>query len=255
MRRPPIHVALLLSVLLALPNVVVLQAAVAAVGNTMEFTNGDATFNVDTALVFPGGAPASGHAVLVYVKIGSSSTTISLDGAPSAVTAVHDRSVNGTNTQYIFCYVGDGADNSVTMNLSAGSNTQVAAKVFSGTDGCTETGTSSHNTTSATQTHELTTDITVAAGSLVFGGFTCTDSACTGSAGTGVTPVGNAGGMIGSLALGGYRIEAGAGTYDLPFTTTVNRAAVIAAVGIAAAAAAAAPTCVIGAGIICDVDR
>lgn len=202
------------------------QAAIAVVQTASTFGNNN------PVLTFGSAMGASNH-ILVAATVGSTAVSVDLTGITATETVLHGPVNHGTSRVYAWCFQGDGSDTTVTLG-GAGANIRAIGIEISG-GSCTEDGTSSSNSVASTTSHALTTDVTLAAGSILFGIVTATDANADFTAGAGVTsvPAGNT--EIESISLGGYRIEASGAAYDLPFTSTVNRDTIMVGAAVQAA--------------------
>lgn len=226
MKRSLLALVLGLLVLLHVP----LSAAIAVV----QVQTGSAN---DVVITFGSAWGASNH-VLVAVIVNSGTQTVDLTGITPTETVLHSQADVGLGlTGYVFCFPGDGADTSFTATTSGSGSARVAAIEISGGT-CTEDGTSSGNTDTASP-YELATDITTTqSGSILIGIIHSTSVADFTVSGSG-TSVPADGTDIGTVALGQYLIAGAAGAYDTTFTSAAAESTLQVAAAVQAAGGAA----------------
>lgn len=227
MRKPPILLVLLLAALAVLPPVV--HARAISVVQTATAAQAD-----DAVLTFAGATSASNVVVAGY-RLSAEAQTVDVSGVTETVLHVTEFG-GGTFEMGIVCFVG--GSTSYTFTSSTTGQVTIAALEVSGTNGCTEDGTSDSNqATTASSPLALDAPVSVSAGSLVFGvigagndvNFSCTDGyTCLPADGTDVS----------DRILAQYVISGG-GSHDLQFTWTGTESALLVGAGIAAAGGAA----------------
>jgi hypothetical protein len=207
MRR--VLIALALCACLATPS----EAAITVVSG-QEATGSN---NVDYTLTFPSPWGASNH-VIVVAAVYSAAGTVDLTSITNAEVVLHDDATLQSNTRriYIWCFQGDGTDNTVTLDQSGGVQVRSAAIEIAG-GSCTESGTSVSGNESATpfDTPTLTTSTD---GAFMFG-IWANSSVIDIAAGTNTSPVPSDDSEIGTVAQAGYRIAGAASGYTLQWTT------------------------------------
>jgi hypothetical protein len=176
-----------------------------------------------------GSATSASNIVVAGVRLANDTATVDVGGVTEDV--LHT-AVNGTSFQVmILCFAG-GAQTytfTTTGTVTAG----VGAAEFSGTDGCTEDGTSDH-VISTTSPIAADSPPTIQAGSLVFStvwsgnnaDYSCSgDYACIPTDGT----------DIGSTGLAQWRVAPSTAAYYGEFTFTGTENSLLMVVGIASA--------------------
>jgi hypothetical protein len=225
-RRPPIWLALWLLALISVPLEVRLYAAIAVVQTDTDGATGN-----DAIITF-GSNTTSGNVVLLASVLGAQTDTMDVTGISETETVIHGPADFSTLRGYLFCITVTNPDTTYVMETSGtGGAHSIGIEVSNAT--CTEDGTSQANATTSTTSHALTTDITIADGSVIWGIVRSTNGAdFTADAGVTSTPASNA--EVGSETLGGYRIEVTGGAFDLPFTSAGNETTLIMAGAVTA---------------------
>jgi hypothetical protein len=205
------------------------HAAIEAVAGQLATGSGD-----DATLTFPGAWGASNH-VIVGTLLTGITNTAELTGITASEVTLHGpaQDSGGTWKLYIWCFQGDGSDNTVIVTTNASATARSAGVEISGGT-CTEDGTSSSNDTTGTS-HALTVDITTTqAGSFMFSmirGATTNYTATGGS-----SPIPADGTDINGEALGAYRVLGAAGAYDADFSSTASETSYLGAAAVQPAA-------------------
>jgi hypothetical protein len=189
----------------------------------------------DVVLTFASATSASNVVVAGY-RLSAESQILDVQGVTETV--LHLATIASGFEVGIVCFVGGG--NNYVFQSNQGGTLTVAAVEFSGTDGCTESGTSDDRNLNGSSPNAADAPPSVAAGDLVFGFIAAGNTAnfsCDGS----YTCIPSDGTDIGGLSLGQWRIAPSGGTYDSPFTWTGTENTLLAVAGVSMSGGGATP--------------
>lgn len=230
MRKP--FVTLLLALLALIPPGLFAASPPPVVAVVQEATaNGN-----DATMTFGSAWGASNH-VLVAVWQGDQVSTEDLTGISVTETVIAGPVDLSGLRGYLFCFAGDGSDNTVVITTSGSATVRAAGIEVSGAT-CTEDGSEQSNTDTASP-YPLTTDVTTTQDGSILFGIVRSNTAADFTASTATTSIPADGTDINGEALGGYQITTTAGAYELVFTSAAPETTVLLVGAVKAAAVVA----------------
>jgi hypothetical protein len=191
--------------------------------------------SADDQVIDFGSATSASNVVVAGYRLATDTATVDVAGVVETV--IHVYQPTGIEIG-ILCWVG--GSQTYTFTTSGGTAAAVAAIEVSGTDGCTEDGTSDDRNVTGSSPTAADAPPTIQAGSLVFGTVWAGNSAnfsCDGS----YTCIPSDGTDIGGFGLAQWRIAPTTTTYDSPFTWSGTENTFLAVAGIAATASGSGP--------------
>jgi hypothetical protein len=190
----------------------------------------------DASLAFASSTTA-GNVVIAGYRLATDAQTINVQSVTEV--ELHRENSSGGQATGIVCFETGSGGNNYVFQSNAGGAVAIAALEVSGTDGCTEDGTSDGRfLASSASPIAADTPPTIQSGSIVFGVATSGNNSTMSCDGSYTCVPGT---PVSQSLIAQYQIAGSAGTYDSPFTWTGTEGVVMAVAGVAASGGGATP--------------